>query len=142
MTAGTSFGESVTMTDSEEVLEAMCQSYSNAVDTSDSVEYAKLFTEDAVRMPPGGNPEFGLEQIQKGEQAAYDLGKWKLRLTPRNALPIAEGWIYGIADVEASLVAHSDGETSDFRVTMAWLLQRQSTGEWMIKRQMWNLKPD
>ena len=42
-------------------------------------------------MPPGGNPEYGREQIQTGEQAAYDVGKWILRFTPRNALPIADG---------------------------------------------------
>ena len=87
------------MSNSEEVLKAMCQSYSNAVNASDSATYANLFTQDAIRMPPGANPEYGLEQIQKGEQADYDVAKWNVNFAPRDALSIAEDWMYGIADV-------------------------------------------
>jgi ketosteroid isomerase-like protein len=130
------------MSNADEVLKAICQSYSSAVNASDSVTYAKLFTQDAIRMPPGANPEYGPEQIQKGEQADYDVAKWNVKFTPRDALPIAEDWMYGIADVEVSMVAHADGQTSNFRLTVAWLLQRQPSGVWLIKRQMWNRKPD
>ena len=130
------------MSNADEVLKAMCQSYSSAVNASDAVTYAKLFTQDAIRMPPGAYPEYGPEQIQKGEQADYDVAKWTVQFTPRDALPIAEDWLYGIADVEGSMVAHTDGKTSTFRLTVAWLLQRQPSGAWLIKRQMWNRKPD
>jgi len=130
------------MSNADEVLKAMCQSYSSAVNASDSVTYAKLFTHDAIRMPPGAYPEYGPEQIQQGEQADYDVAKWNVTFTPRDALPIADDWIYGIADVEVSMVAHADGKTSNFRLTVAWLLQRQPSGTWLIKRQMWNRKPE
>ena len=40
------------------------------------------------------------------------------------------------------MVAHADGKTSNFRLTVAWLLQRQPSGAWLIKRQMWNRKPE
>jgi uncharacterized protein (TIGR02246 family) len=134
--------ENQTMSNADEALKAMCQSYSSAVNASDAVTYAKLFTQDAIRMPPGAYPEYGPEQIQKGEQANYDVAKWTVQFTPRDALPIAEDWMYGIADVEGSMVAHADGKTSTFRLTVAWLLQRQPSGAWLIKRQMWNRKPD
>ena len=49
------------MAHADEILEAMCQSYSSAVNASDSVTYAQLFTQDAIRMPPGANPEYGPE---------------------------------------------------------------------------------
>ena len=130
------------MSSSDEVIKAMCQSYSSAVNASDSKTYAKLFTQDTIRMPPGADPEYGPEQIQKNDQVAYDEAKWNVKLTPRDALPISEGWIYGIADVKVSMVAHVNGNTSNFRLTVAWLLNRQPSGEWLIKRQMWNRKPD
>jgi ketosteroid isomerase-like protein len=130
------------MSNVDDVLKTMCQSYSSAVNASDSVAYAKLFTQDAIRMPPGANPEYGSEEIQRGEQADYDVAKWNVQFTPRDALPITNDWTYGIADVEVNVVAHADGKTSDFRLTVAWLLQRQPSGEWLIKRQMWNRKPD
>ena len=128
-----------TMSDADEVFKAMCQAYSNATNASDSVTYAKLFTQDAIRMPPEANPEYGPDQIGKGD---YDVAKWNVRFTPRDALSITEDWVYGVADVEVSMVAHADGETSNFRLTATYLLQRQPSGEWLIKRQMWNRKPD
>src|SRR5262245_58932078 len=124
------------MSKTDEVLKAMCQSYASAVNASDAATYAKLFTQDAIRMPPGAYPEYGPKQIQKGEQADYDVAKWTVQFTPRDALPIAEDWLYGIADVEGSMIAHADGKTSAFRLTVAWLLQRQPSGAWLIKRQM------
>ncbi len=48
--------------------------------------------------------------------------------------------MYGIAHVDATTVAHADGATKSFSATKTWLLERQPTGEWLIKRQMWNLK--
>ena len=130
------------MSDAIHVISDMCRSYSNAVNASDSATYAKLFTEDAIRMPPGAIPEYGRQEIQKGEQADYDTAKWNVTFAPRDALPITEDWIYGIADVEVNMVAHADGERSDFRLTVARLLEKQSSGEWLIKRQMWNRKPE
>jgi hypothetical protein len=37
-------------------------------------------------------------------------------------------------------VAHTDGAARSFKATKTWLLQIQTSGEWLIKRQMWNLK--
>ena len=70
------------MSNADEVLKAMCQSYSSAVNASDSVTYATLFTQDTIRMPPGAHPEYGPEQIQQGEQADYDVAKWNVTFTP------------------------------------------------------------
>lgn len=67
---------------------------------------------------------------------------WDVEITPRNALHIADDRVYGIGDVEVSTVTHADGATSNFRLTATWLWQRQPSGEWLNKRQMWNRKPD
>ena len=130
------------MADADQVVELMCAAYAGAVNASDSATYAKLFTEDAIRMPPGAEPQYGRAQIQQGEQADYDEAQWNVTFSARDALPITDDWVYGIADVEVSMVAHADSQTTDFRLTVAWLLERQSSDEWLIKRQMWNRKPD
>jgi ketosteroid isomerase-like protein len=134
--------ETKTMPTADEVVNAMCQSYASAVNASDAMTYATLCTHDAIRMPPGAYPEYGPEQIRQGEQADYDVAKWHVQFTPRDALAIAADWTYGIADVEVSMVAHADGQTSHFRLTVACLLQRQPAGTWLIQRQMWNRKPE
>lgn len=125
----------------DEVVSSMCRSYAAGVNANDSTAYAQLFTADAIRMPPGSHPEYGRDQIRHGEQADYDVAHWSIRSTPGDALQIADDWIYAIAHVEGNKTAHADGAKSSFQATKTWLLQRQEAGEWLIARQMWNLKP-
>ncbi len=130
-----------TATSTDAVVSSMCESYAGAVNANDSLAYSKLFAADAIRMPPGSEPEYGPDQIRQGEQADYDLATWSIRSTPGDALRIADEWIYAIAHVDGTKMGHADGAKSTFRATKTWLLQRQPSGEWLIARQMWNLKP-
>ncbi len=125
----------------EEVVESMCRAYASAVNASDSTAYSRLFTEDAIRMPPGADPERGRDQIRQGEQADYDAARLSIRSTPGDAIELAEQWIFAIARVDGTATAHADGAKSSFRATKTWLLQRQASGDWLIARQMWNLRP-
>jgi uncharacterized protein (TIGR02246 family) len=124
----------------DEVVRSMCERYASAVNANDSVAYSKLFTQAAIRIPPGSEPEYGPDQIRQGEQADYDVAKWSIQSTPIDALRIAEDWIYGIARVDAATTAYADGAKTSFQATKTRLLQRQASGEWLIARQMWNLK--
>jgi uncharacterized protein (TIGR02246 family) len=130
------------VTEADKVLRELCERYSAAVNASDATTYARLFTKDAIRMPPGSLPEYGREMIQQGEQADYDVAKWNVAFRPENVLEIADDWLYGIANVEVKRVNHADGATSDVALTVTWLLNQQPSGEWLIKRQMWNRKPN
>jgi uncharacterized protein (TIGR02246 family) len=128
------------MSHADEVVKSMCERYASAVNANDSVAYSKLFAADAIRMPPGSEPEYGPDQIREGEQADYDVAKWSIRSTPIDALQIAEDWVYGIAQVDGTTTAYADGAQSSFQATKTWLLQREASGEWLIARQMWNVK--
>jgi ketosteroid isomerase-like protein len=108
---------------------------------SASDSYATLFTADAIRIPLGSEPEYGPEQIRQSEQADYDQATWSIRSRPLDALHLTDDWIYGIADLAGTTVAHADGTRRTFNATKTWLLQRQPSGDWLIARQMWNLKP-
>ena len=129
------------MSEADEVLKAMSAAYASAVNAGDSSKYATLFAHDAIRMPPGAEPERGRDQIQNAEQADYDTARWNVAFKPRDALAITDDWVYGIADGEVSIVPRAAGETSNVRLPVTWLYERQSSGEWLIKRQMWSLKP-
>jgi ketosteroid isomerase-like protein len=128
------------MTDPMEAVGTMCDLYQTAVSDSDSSAYRKLFAEDAIRIPPGSEPEYGPDEIAQSEQRDYDIAKWTVRSRPLDALRIDDDWVYGVAGVDVTTVAYSDGATKSFQATKTWLLQRQSSGHWLIKRQMWNLK--
>lgn len=111
-----------------------------AVSSSDSEAYSLLFEPDAIRMPPGAEPEYGRDAIRTGEQGDYDVADWMIRSSRREALQLTDDWIYAIADIDGSTTAHSDGSTSTFKATKTWLLHRDQSGDWRIARQMWNIK--
>ncbi|MDQ4024359.1 MAG: DUF4440 domain-containing protein [Actinomycetota bacterium] len=119
----------------------MCDAYARAVNAGDSTAYGRLFTTDAIRIPPGSELERGPEEIAKGEQAGYDEGRLTIRSTPADVVELGDGWIYALAHVEGEHVAHADGSRSEFRATKAWLLERQASGEWLLARHMWNMRP-
>ncbi len=128
------------MTDPMEVVETMCDRYQTAVSDNDSGAYRELFAEDAIRVPPGSEPEHGPDEIAQSEQRDYDVAKWTVQSRPLDALRIDDVWVYGVAEVDVTTVAHADGVTKSFRATKTWLLQKHPSGHWLIKRQMWNLK--
>jgi ketosteroid isomerase-like protein len=126
--------------DAMEVLETTCERYQAAVSANDSAAYRKLFAVDAIRIPPGSEPEHGPDAISKNEQKDYDVAKWNIISRPLDALRVNDDWVYGVAEVDVSTVAHADGATKSFKATKTWLLQKAPSGEWLIRRQMWNLK--
>ncbi|MGH8000145.1 MAG: YybH family protein [Brasilonema sp.] len=128
------------MIDANQVLKTMCQKYQAAVNANDSTAYRQLFAADAIRIPPGSEPEHGPDEISKSEQKDYDVAKWSIQSRPIDVLQIDDEWIYGIAHVDVTTIAHADGTTNSFKATKTWLLHREDSGEWLIKRQMWNLK--
>ena len=127
------------MTDAMEIVRSMCIAYASAVNASDSLAYSRLFTRDAIRLPPGSEPEYGAEQIRRGEQADYDAVRLHIRSTPVDAVQASDEWVYGVAQIEGTATNHADGGMSSFRAMKTWLLQRQPSGEWRIARQMWNI---
>lgn len=60
------------MVDAMEVVESMCQRYQTAVSNNDSAAYRMLFADDAIRIPPGSEPERGPDEIAQSEQRDYD----------------------------------------------------------------------
>jgi uncharacterized protein (TIGR02246 family) len=130
------------MANAYEVVKSMCDAYARAVNASDSEAYGQLFTSDAVRIPPDSELERGPEEIAKGEQASYDWGRLSIRSTPVDVIKVGDQWIYALAQVDGEAVAHSDGAKSSFRATKAWLLQRQPSGDWLLARHMWNMRPE
>lgn len=61
------------MTEAMEIVKAMCGKYQAAVSANDSAAYRKLFAIDAIRVPPGSEPEHGPDAIAASEQKDYDV---------------------------------------------------------------------
>jgi ketosteroid isomerase-like protein len=128
------------MTDVNQIVNAMCEKYQMAVNANDSGAYRKLFAANAIRIPPGSEPERGPEEIANSEQKDYDLAEWRIRSRPIDGLRIDDNWVFGIVHVDATTTARADGTVKSFKATKTWLLHREPSGDWLINRQMWNLK--
>jgi hypothetical protein len=76
----------------------------------------------------------------KSEQKDYDVAKWTCQSRPIDALRIDDQWVYGIAQANVETFSYAEGNKKSFQVYKTWLLHREGTGEWLIKRQMWNLR--
>ncbi|MDP6389222.1 MAG: SgcJ/EcaC family oxidoreductase [Alphaproteobacteria bacterium] len=128
------------MTDPMKVIETLCERYQTAVSANDSAQYGSLFATDAIRVPPGGQPEHGPDAIAESEQNDYDVAKWSVQSRPLDAMLINDEYVYGVAEADITLVAHEDGATKSLKANKTWLVQKQPSGEWLIKRQMWNYR--
>ena len=127
------------MTDANAIVQNMCERYQTAVSANDSIAYGALFASDAVRVPPGSEPEHGPKAIAASEQEDYDAATWTIKSYPLDALKIDDDWVYGLAEASVKTVAKSDGAEASFKVTKSWLIHREGD-EWLIKRQVWNKK--
>jgi uncharacterized protein (TIGR02246 family) len=129
------------MAEAEKVLESICKSYARTVNASDAVAYSKLFTTDIVWMQPGTPIRRGRDEIVADFGSALETYKVDIVMTPGETLHITDGWVYGISHVDGFLTKKDDGSESSFGFTVAQLIQRQASGEWLIRRQIWNDKP-
>ena len=82
------------MIDAMEVVETMCERYQTAVSSNDSQAYRKLFAGDAIRVPPGSEPEHGPDEIGQSEQKDYDVATWTVWSRALDALRIDDDWVW------------------------------------------------
>lgn len=128
------------MTECNKIAHALMDRYSAAVNANDSAAYQKLFTADAIRIPPGADPEYGPEQIAGSEQADYDVARWTIKMSLIDAKSLSEDWIFAFIHVDAQLEFYADGSNGEKHANKGFLLHRQPSGEWLISRYLWNLK--
>jgi ketosteroid isomerase-like protein len=129
------------MSEADLVLENVCQSYAQTVNTGDVIAYSKLFASDTIWMQPGTPIRYGRDEIVTDFGGGLESYSVDIRMTAGDAIQMAEGWIYAISHIDGVLTEKSDGAKSSFKVTVSQLLEMQPSGEWLIKRQMWNNVP-
>jgi hypothetical protein len=84
----------------------------------------------------------GVSELQRlcglRQAVCYGCGKAAARGQTRIRPGRDRQEIYGIAETDITLVAHADGSRKTMKANKGWLLHQQPSGEWLIKRAMWN----
>jgi len=109
---------------------------------SDPKLLAELWTEDAVRLQPGGPAEVGLAVIHENDQKQLSEhpGAKVLSYRPEiKDVKITGDWAFEWNDFEASYKESPDGKTVSLHGKTLRVLKRQSDGSWRFARVMWNL---
>ena len=130
------------MSEAGQVQKTICQSYMKTVNASDAVAYSKLFTTDVIWMQPDAPIRHGREEIVADFGGTLETYKVDIEMTPGDTIQISEGWIYGVSHVDGVSTEKASGSKSQFKYTVAQLIQKQESGEWLIRRQIWNDKPE
>lgn len=104
-------------------------------------DLARLWTEDAVRMQPGGPAEIGLNAIfaeDKREEISYP-GAQTLTYKPDiRDIQIVNDWAFEWGYFESSYKVSADAKPETLNGKLLRVLRRQPDGSWKFARVMWN----
>jgi ketosteroid isomerase-like protein len=109
---------------------------------SDPQLLAELWTDDAVRLQPGGPAEVGLAVIRENDQKqrAEHPGAKVLSYRPQiRDVQIEGDWAFEWNDFEVRYKESQDGKTATLHGKTLRVLKKQGDGSWRFARVMWNL---
>ena len=129
------------MANSDQIANSICESYAKAINGGNASAYSNLFTPDVEWMAPGAPIRSGRQEIVDALEGAFGVNKLEIEMTPSEAIQVSPDYIYAISHVNGMLTAKADGTKSPFKFTVVQLIQRQESGEWLVRRQIWNNKP-
>lgn len=102
-------------------------------------DYAAMFTETALQMPPNVPDRHGRADIAAGYAAQVVDKDLDPTLTAEEIQVIEDfGYVTGIAMV--AVHPHDGGPSTQIRFRGLWLMKKDQ-GDWKIDRQIWNEKP-
>jgi uncharacterized protein (TIGR02246 family) len=131
-----------TETREQQMIEKLHQQDVAATLAGDPKALADLWTDDAVRLEPGGQAEFGKQLIRtqdEKQKAAHPEFKVLTYAPDIKEIKIVEGWAFEWGYFSSSYKDTPDGQAKSFRGKMLRVLRKQGDGSWKFARVMWNM---
>jgi uncharacterized protein (TIGR02246 family) len=107
----------------------------------DPTALAGLWTDDAVRLNPGGRVDIGKQAIRAADERAkarHPGGRVVSYTSDIKDVRIKDGWAFEWGHFTLSYKETIDGEVKSARGSVLRVLQKQSDGSWKFARVMWN----
>jgi uncharacterized protein (TIGR02246 family) len=109
---------------------------SSYVATGDSADFANLFTDDAIILPPNSNMVQGHDAIESYWASTLRLGKVNVQLTVKNVFG-AGNIAVETGNYDINIQPEGAPPFLDHGKYMV-IWQKQSDNSWKLKRDMWS----
>jgi uncharacterized protein (TIGR02246 family) len=117
----------------EASIEALRQSWLDALRSGDVGRLATLVTDDSVVVHGTGRCVSGKEALKSDFRAAFEAFSIEQTVSPVE-LVVRGRWALEIADVETKLTPRSGGQQAVFPSTTVTALKQQADGSWKVGR--------
>jgi ketosteroid isomerase-like protein len=123
-------------TDTASILVANNERFMSLFENRDAAGMARMYTSDAMVMPPRSEIVFGPEAIQRGWKGAMDAGIMRLQLDTFNL----EGVGSTLVEVgHFTMFGENDHILDRGKYVAVW---KQQGDQWLIHRDIWNTSVD
>jgi uncharacterized protein (TIGR02246 family) len=102
---------------------------------------AGLWTDDAVRINPGGRVDIGKQAIRAADERAkarHPEGRVVSYLPDIKDVRIKDGWAFEWGHFKVGYTETAEGEVKTARGSVLRVLQKGADGSWKFARVMWN----
>jgi uncharacterized protein (TIGR02246 family) len=120
-----------------EAIKSLMAEYVSGYESKDVDNFVKVFTKDAIRMPPNGLAVVGSQGIRSYYEEWFQEETLDVAVIPKE-IEVAGDWAYAWGTYEAS-VTPSDGQGSRTdRGKFLNIYRKGADGSWRFHRNIWN----
>ena len=116
------------------------EDYDKAMDAGDISAKMRLYTADAVLMPPEGSAVSGQEAIRLWHEALFKKATSQ-GVSKVDEIQILGEWGFARGTYSGTVTPRSGGQRSSVSEKWLVLVRLQADGSWKIARDIWNEKP-
>lgn len=123
---------STTTTDARPVIEALGRQFEATLQRKDAAALARMYTADAVLMPPGAGEVRGQEAIRQAWEGLLQLGIESVQLRMFDLTPAGEMLVEA---GHATVHGPGGAVVDEGKYLVVW---KQDSGTWKLYRDIWN----
>ena len=126
-----------------EAIQALCVQWVTALEAGDVDGLLALYTDDAVRLPPGGPSYSGKAAFEEYFRGLFETISaevvWPVEGTEE--IIVADDLAFHLSEYILFITPNEGGETMEEKGKVVEIIQRQPDDSWKLAREIWNITP-
>jgi len=126
--------------DKDQIRQVFEEAYPANIKTRDLEGYAKLYTDNALWMPPDQPDRRGIPEIVEGFAAQFANGDVAPMSATAEEIEVMGNFGYVVGKCLATIYPKDGSASKEVNFRVIWLMKKDE-GIWKIDREIWNVKP-